>query len=161
MDQDAARQAAWDKADPKKRGPAPTPLGYNVCTHFLVGAKGEATQFADTTAMLLHCGSKQVPRCNDTSIGIEHEGFTAKGGPYTDAMLAMSAKITATLCVEHHIPVDREHIVGHVEIPGVDHTDPGLFWPWDKYMALVRLAVVDITAPPRPRTMRPPKPLKA
>ncbi|MET9133681.1 hypothetical protein [Streptomyces antibioticus] len=38
------------------------------------------------------------------------------------------------------IPVDREHIVGHVEVPGTDHTDPGEHWDWDRYMKLVAAA---------------------
>ena len=36
--------------------------------------------------------------------------------------------------------MDRKHIIGHVEVPGTDHTDPGPHWDWDRYMRLVREA---------------------
>jgi peptidoglycan hydrolase-like protein with peptidoglycan-binding domain len=36
------------------------------------------------------------------------------------------------------IPVDRAHIVGHNELPGTDHSDPGPTWNWNYYMSLVR-----------------------
>jgi hypothetical protein len=35
------------------------------------------------------------------------------------------------------IPKDRAHIVGHVEVPGNDHTDPGPNWDWTRYMQYV------------------------
>lgn len=115
-----------------------TPLGYQTGTHFLVGAKGESCQFADTNLRLIHCGSSLEKNWNDKAIGIEHEGFTKKGGPYTIEMLTASAAITAQVCREYHIPIDRTRIIGHSEIRGVTHTDPGYLWPWDKYMKLVQ-----------------------
>ncbi|WP_435879105.1 hypothetical protein [Streptomyces griseoluteus] len=33
---------------------------------------------------------------------------------------------------------DRTHIVGHSEVPGNDHTDPGPYGDWSYYMSLVR-----------------------
>ncbi|PGH46646.1 N-acetylmuramoyl-L-alanine amidase, partial [Streptomyces sp. Ru87] len=53
------------------------------------------------------------------------------------AMYRSSAALTKHLCDTHGIPKDRQHIVGHSEVPGNDHTDPGANWDWDHYMALV------------------------
>src|SRR5205823_6606113 len=32
------------------------------------------------------------------------------------------------------IAKDRQHIIGHVEVPGATHTDPGHFFNWPKFM---------------------------
>jgi N-acetyl-anhydromuramyl-L-alanine amidase AmpD len=56
----------------------------------------------------------------------------------TDALLHSSARLVAYLCMTYSIPIDRDHIMGHNEIPGSDHGDPGPFWPWQQYMELVR-----------------------
>jgi N-acetyl-anhydromuramyl-L-alanine amidase AmpD len=53
-------------------------------------------------------------------------------------MYAASARLTAATCRRYGIPVDRKHILGHVEVPGTDHTDPGPHWDWDRYIRLVR-----------------------
>lgn len=145
MDQDADRA---------RRG-QPT-VGYQTCTHLLVGQKGDAAQFADTTKRLIHCGSsiKTGPDWNGLAVGIEHEGFADKGG-FSEALLRRSAKITAGLRREHHIPHSRQFILGHGEIPGVTHHDPGPFWPWDDYMRMVEEEFCLLGG----HKMRPPPPL--
>jgi N-acetyl-anhydromuramyl-L-alanine amidase AmpD len=75
---------------------------------------------------------------NETSIGIEHEGYVSNPDWFTDTMYRSSARLTAYLCKKYGIPMDREHIVGHNEVPGATHTDPGRYWNWNKYMDLVR-----------------------
>ena len=71
---------------------------------------------------------------NQTSIGIENEGFVSDPNWFTEAMYDSSAKLLAYICKAYDIPIDRSRIIGHVEIPGTDHTDPGIYWDWDKYM---------------------------
>ncbi len=84
---------------------------------------------------------------NQTSIGIEHEGYISNPGWFTDAMYRSSAKLTAYLCRKYAIPVSRYRIIGHNEVPGCSggggggvgcHTDPGGYWNWSKYMSYVR-----------------------
>jgi len=85
---------------------------------------------------------------NQRSIGIEHEGFFAQPELwYTDTMLQASAKLTADICRRYSIPIDRDHIIGHMEVVADGklggsnaHRDPGSGWPWDKYLGLVRTA---------------------
>lgn len=69
---------------------------------------------------------------------------------FTDAMYAASARLTAGICARYGIPVDRKHILGHVEVPGTDHTDPGPHWDWDRYLELVRRAAT--SGPSKPPT---------
>ncbi|CAA9468368.1 MAG: N-acetylmuramoyl-L-alanine amidase [uncultured Rubrobacteraceae bacterium] len=75
---------------------------------------------------------------NQTSIGIEHEGYVSDSRWFTPAMYRSSAKLTAYLCQRYRIPVDRYHIIGHNQVPGATHTDPGRYWNWTQYMRLVR-----------------------
>lgn len=84
---------------------------------------------------------------NQATIGIEHEGFVENPAWFTEAMYDSSAYMSAYLCYKYGIPVDRYYIYGHYEIPdpydwgqygGVgNHTDPGNYWDWDKYMSYV------------------------
>ena len=84
---------------------------------------------------------------NQTSIGIEHEGFVNDPSWFTEAMYDTSAQLSAYLVNKYGIPLDRAHILGHNEVPdpyapgqygGVsNHTDPGYYWDWYKYMDYV------------------------
>ena len=81
-----------------------------------------------------HAGNREY---NERSIGIEHEGTISDPENYTMAMIESSARLTRWLCETLNIPMDRNHIIGHVEVPGTTHTDPGPYWPWDTFMQLV------------------------
>ncbi len=74
---------------------------------------------------------------NQTSIGIEHEGYVNNPGWFTEAMYDSSARLSAYICKRYGIPVDRAHILGHNEVPGATHTDPGYYWNWYKYIDYV------------------------
>lgn len=102
-----------------------------VSAHYLVGKDGRTLQMVLDKDTAWHC--KNV---NQKSIGIEHEGFIKNPNDFTDEMLNASAKITRELCKTYSIPIDRNHIKGHNEVPGNNHTDPGKYWPWEKYMNL-------------------------
>jgi N-acetyl-anhydromuramyl-L-alanine amidase AmpD len=75
---------------------------------------------------------------NKTSIGIEHEGYVSNASWFTDSMYRSSARLTAHLAKKYRIPIDRKHIIGHNQVPGATHTDPGGYWNWSKYMNYVR-----------------------
>ncbi|MFE3740304.1 N-acetylmuramoyl-L-alanine amidase [Streptomyces sp. NPDC059134] len=110
---------------------------HGAASHYVVGADGKVAQMIRELDVAYHAGNRSW---NERSIGIEHEGFVDKPESFTDAMYRSSARLTADICRRHRIPVDREHIVGHVEVPGTDHTDPGPLWDWDRYLKLVREA---------------------
>ena len=82
---------------------------------------------------------------NAKSIGLEHEGFAAKGTWYTEAMYRASAKLVRYLAAKYRIPLDRQHILGHDNVPGTTpatvrgmHWDPGPYWDWSHYFDLLR-----------------------
>ncbi len=109
--------------------------GHQAATHYIVGQNGHVTQMIRELDVAFHAGNRAY---NERSVGIEHEGFVDRPQDLTDDMYESSARLTARICARYGIPVDRKHIIGHVEVPGTDHTDPGPHWDWARYMRLVR-----------------------
>ncbi|MGH3548190.1 MAG: N-acetylmuramoyl-L-alanine amidase, partial [Pseudonocardiaceae bacterium] len=114
-----------------------------VSTHYLIrSSDGEITQFVHTRDIAHQAGNYWF---NMHSIGIEHEGVLADGARwYTEAMYQSSARLVRYLAARYHIPLDREHIMGHEEIPsptpdGVAamHYAPGPYWDWAHYFDLL------------------------
>jgi N-acetyl-anhydromuramyl-L-alanine amidase AmpD len=112
-------------------------------SHYVISRGGDIVQLVSTSDVAWHAGNRWV---NRHSIGIEHEGYTRRGG-FTQAQNDASAKLVAYLAARAGMPVDRVHVIGHDEVPnpsgygvgGSDHhTDPGARWRWRRYMALVR-----------------------
>ncbi len=105
-----------------------------VSAHYVVrSSDGDVTQMVRDADTAYHAKS-----ANASSLGIEHEGYVDDPSWFTDAMYRSSAKLTRHLADKHGIPLDRQHIIGHSEAPGNDHTDPGKHWDWDAYMKLVK-----------------------
>ncbi|MET9295701.1 N-acetylmuramoyl-L-alanine amidase [Streptomyces sp. NPDC003077] len=108
---------------------------HGAASHYVVRKDGHVAQMVRELDVAFHAGNRVF---NERSIGIEHEGFVDRPESFTDAMYAASARLTAGICRRYGFPADREHIVGHVEVPGTDHTDPGPHWDWERYLRLVR-----------------------
>ena len=124
-----------------------------TAAHYLTSRAGDICQMVPDEKKCAHANAY-----NSRSIGIEHEVYigswpvrlrpdgTVKPPPFPanefpDPMLNASASIAAAMCKKFHIPVDRQHILGHNEVPGATHTDPGPLFPWDPYLAKVRAAL--------------------
>ncbi|MFF2652912.1 N-acetylmuramoyl-L-alanine amidase [Streptomyces sp. NPDC058045] len=108
-----------------------------VSAHYLVRSKdGHIAQCVRDKDVAWHAGNWDY---NTRSIGIEHEGWVDKPEYFTDALYEQSALLTKSICSTYGIPMNREHIIGHVEVPGTDHTDPGPYWDWNKYLRMVNL----------------------
>jgi hypothetical protein len=117
----------------------------SASAHYVIrSSDGEITQMVDEEDVAWHGGDWDT---NSRSIGIEHEGYVDEADVwYTDAMLRNSAALVRELCDRNGIPMDRNHIIGHSEVPGCAsaggggsscHTDPGDGWDWDYFMSLV------------------------
>ncbi|MEU2395591.1 peptidoglycan recognition family protein [Streptomyces sp. NPDC007369] len=108
-----------------------------VSAHYVISATGtRIAQCVRERDVAWHSGNVWY---NHRSIGIEHEGWIDQP-QYSNKMYETSAVLTATICAKYDIPVDRDHILGHVEVPEATHEDPGPVWNWDKYMRLVETA---------------------
>ncbi|MGW3625911.1 N-acetylmuramoyl-L-alanine amidase [Streptomyces sp. NPDC000880] len=118
------------------------PASY-ASAHYLIRASdGLVTQMVETKNEAWHAANKTA---NMHSIGIEHEGYAIKAGSwYTEPQYESSAALVKYLAAKFSIPLDRAHIIGHDEVPGVldstvktQHWDPGPFWDWNHYMSLM------------------------
>ena len=109
-----------------------------VSAHYVVrSSDGRVAQCVRESDIAWHAG---IWEYNTRSIGIEHEGWVDRPGYFTDAMYERSARLTAAVCERYDIPRNRAHIIGHHEVPGSDHTDPGRHWDWKRYLRLVKSA---------------------
>jgi hypothetical protein len=107
----------------------------NVSAHYVVGDRGRVYQCVRHEDVAWHAGNWSY---NKHSIGIEHGGWADKRATWTDAKIRASAKLAAYCCRRHKIRVDRQHIIEHNRVPGTDHYCPGRFFPYDKYLRMVR-----------------------
>ncbi|SEG22550.1 N-acetylmuramoyl-L-alanine amidase [Nonomuraea solani] len=114
-----------------------------VSWHYTIRSRdGHVAQHVPTNDIAWHAGNWDV---NTRSIGIEHEGYLAKGGAwYTEAMYRSSARLVRFLADKHHVPLNRAHILGHDNVPGTSqktvagmHEDPGPYWDWAHYFELM------------------------
>ncbi|MFG2770319.1 N-acetylmuramoyl-L-alanine amidase [Streptomyces sp. NPDC048350] len=111
--------------------------------HYLIRASdGLVTQMVQNKNIAWHAGNWTE---NMHAIGVEHEGYAIKAGKwYTEPQYESSAALVKYLAGQYGIPLDREHIIGHDEVPGhVNakvagmHWDAGPFWDWNHYMSLL------------------------
>lgn len=117
-----------------------------VSAHYVVDHTGKQVwQQVKERDIGWHAGNSDL---NGRSIGIEHDGFAYRPGFFNQALYEGSARLVRDITARHRIPRDREHIIAHAEVPHPTdptkrggrsgHTDPGPYWDWDYYMALVR-----------------------
>ncbi|MFI5819752.1 N-acetylmuramoyl-L-alanine amidase [Streptomyces rishiriensis] len=117
----------------------PTYVSWN---YSLRSTDGHIAQHVKAKDVAWHAGNWYV---NSKSIGLEHEGFLARPDAwFTEAMYRASARLVTYLAAEYGIPLDRQHILGHDNVPGPTtasisgmHTDPGPFWDWRHYFELL------------------------
>jgi N-acetyl-anhydromuramyl-L-alanine amidase AmpD len=126
-----------------------------VSAHYVIrSSDGQITQLVHTKDIAFHAGNYWF---NMHSLGIEHEGVMVNGARwYTEQMYRTSARLVRYLAARYHIPLDREHIVGHEELPAATpdrvaamHYDPGPYWNWAHYFDLLG---APLSAGPAPDT---------
>ncbi|HEY9441030.1 MAG TPA: peptidoglycan recognition family protein [Streptomyces sp.] len=118
------------------------PLNQTSAHYVVRSSDGHVTQMVKNKDIAWQAGNWYV---NTHSIGIEQEGFAADGAAwYTPAMYRSTARLVRHLAAEYHIPLDRQHIIGHDGVPPTSaagtrnmHWDPGPYWDWNRFMALL------------------------
>ena len=118
------------------------PFAYASAHYVVRSADGLVTQTVPTTDVAWHAGNWWV---NAHSVGIENEGYALAGTRwYTDRLYRSLAQLTRYLARRYGVPLDREHIIGHDQVPGQTsadqagmHWDPGPYFDWARFMALV------------------------
>jgi N-acetyl-anhydromuramyl-L-alanine amidase AmpD len=118
------------------------PASYVSANYVTRSSDGAVTEMVPPADVSWGAGDWYV---NMHAINIENEGFAAQGRTwYTEAMYQSDAALVRYLAAEYGIPLDRAHILGHEDVPGptnawtaAQHWDPGPFWNWNHFMALV------------------------
>ncbi|MEV3988788.1 peptidoglycan recognition family protein [Streptomyces sp. NPDC049837] len=114
-----------------------------VSWHYsLRSSDGHIAQHVPLKDVGWHAGNWYV---NAKSVGLEHEGFLVSPDAwYTEAMYRTSARLVRYLAKRYGVPLDRQHILGHDNVPGPTaatvrgmHTDPGPYWDWAHYFELL------------------------
>ncbi|MGW4806006.1 N-acetylmuramoyl-L-alanine amidase [Kitasatospora sp. NPDC004272] len=124
--------------------------------HYLVrSSDGHVAQLVSNRDVAWHAGNKTF---NMHGIGIEHEGYAfPKDRPtwYSEQLYRSSAALVRHLAARYGIPLDREHVLGHDDVPGPVqanvagmHWDPGTFWDWAHYLDLLGAPLPAHTGPP-------------
>src|SRR3954468_8219418 len=114
-----------------------------VSSHYVIRFRdGLVTQMVPTKDVAWHAGNWYV---NTHSVGIENEGFALDLSDwFTPRLYHSLARLTRYQAQRFGFPLDRAHVVGHDQVPGPTgafqagmHWDPGLFFDWSHFMALV------------------------
>lgn len=130
-------EGAWEGVLTMVQDPA-----YVSWNYTLRSTDGHIAQHVKAKDVAWHAGNWYI---NGKSIGLEHEGFLARPDAwYTEAMYRSSARLVTYLAQKYGIPLDRQHILGHDNVPGPTastirgmHTDPGPYWDWRHYFELL------------------------
>lgn len=115
-----------------------------VSAHYVVGQDGQLAKMVSEEDTAWQAGNYWF---NLKSIGIELELGLADGSSssFTAEQYYTTAALACGIAARYGIPLDREHVIGHSEIPGPGKVDPGPTWDWPHFMWLTSLC-----APPEP-----------
>lgn len=132
------------------------------CAHYFATTAPASAHFCVDSRQIIQCvrtddTAWQSKNANANGIGIEHAGYAKQTedewlDDYGRAMLELSAQLSAQLCKQYGIPVQRAKFlsgisptvtergfVGHRDVPGHgSHSDPGPGFPFDFYLERVR-----------------------
>jgi N-acetyl-anhydromuramyl-L-alanine amidase AmpD len=123
-----------------------------TAAHYVVSRAGVIAQAVSDDYVAYHVRGTNFFQSgasnNEVTIGIEHEDarHNAQGKTVTyeqdpnfctDVQYRASARLAAWLARTYSIPVDAQHIVGHVDVPNNTHGDPGRGFDMDYYLGLV------------------------
>ena len=104
-----------------------------VSSHLLIERDGNIIQFVEFNKSAWHAGVSEYEGqkdCNDFSIGIELEGTDSD--PYQDIQYSILSGISECL-MGSYLEINKERIIGHVDIAPDRKTDPGDSFDWLRF----------------------------
>lgn len=132
---------------------------YELSVHYIIDREGTIRCYIPEDLVAYHAGKgtwnndpKYTDKLNDYAIGIEvvAMGSQADMRPYlttdeynqldpnllgyTDAQYAALKILVRDICQRNHIPMDRQHIIGHEEYSS-SKTDPGELFDWARLLS--------------------------
>jgi hypothetical protein len=122
---------------------APIPPGWGASSHYLVDRDGDITQMVREANVAFHATA-----ANLDSIGIEHADICNKPDAYTTELYERSAELVRDIASRNGFPIRvfgidtnvaaNATVVGHQTLDPVNRDDPGPYWDWEYYAALLR-----------------------
>lgn len=131
------------------------PADYASANYVVQGTTGTVTQMVPDQDVAWHAGNWYV---NMHAVGIEQVGFAVQGATwFTEQLYRTTATLVRYLAARYHMRIDRQHIIGHDNVPGIApayiagmHWDPGPFWDWNHFMNLLGSYTVPTAGPASP-----------
>lgn len=120
--------------------------GSDVSAHYVIRGDGHIAYVVGEEHTAWHSGNYWY---NLNSIGIEVELNKLTNPFFREEQYRAAAAIACRSAARWGFPLDRQHVIGHSEVPGVAKSDPGPTWNWEHFMWLVSLC-----APPNASTVR-------
>ena len=111
-------------------------LASDVSAHYVIRGDGHIAQIVHEADTAWHSGNYHY---NLHSIGIELELDRITNPAFTVEQYYATAALVCAIAGREGVPLDRDHVIGHNEVPGSTHTDPGPTWDWPHFMWLVSL----------------------
>jgi N-acetylmuramoyl-L-alanine amidase len=118
----------------------------DVSSHYVIRGDGHIAQIVHEADTAWHAGNVWF---NLHSIGVELELDRVTNPVFRAEQYYAMAALACAISARQGIPLNRGHVVGHNEVPGSTHTDPGPTWDWPHFMWLVSLC-----APPTSESVR-------
>jgi N-acetyl-anhydromuramyl-L-alanine amidase AmpD len=115
----------------------------DVSAHYVIRGDGHIAQIVHEADTAWHSGNYWY---NLSSIGIELELDRVTNPRFRAEQYYATAALTCAIAARQGIPLDRAHVIGHNEVPGSTHTDPGPTWDWPHFMWLVSLCAPPTSA---------------
>lgn len=113
-----------------------------AATQYIVDRDGKVVQMVRDSDVAFGDGNFTS---NVRAEQIELVGFSAEGATsFTDAQYLTEARLVKYLARKYDVPLDRDHILGHDDVPGgtnagqqAQHWDAGWQYKWDKLFRLL------------------------
>jgi N-acetyl-anhydromuramyl-L-alanine amidase AmpD len=93
-----------------------------VSAHYGIDQNGKIVHWVDETNTAYHAGNAVL---NETSIGIELEDNDDYYAEFSEKLYRSLAKLVNDICNHYGLPIDRDHIIRHDEVPDVKTRCPG------------------------------------
>jgi N-acetylmuramoyl-L-alanine amidase len=118
-------------------------IASDVSSHYVIRGDGHIAQIVHEADTAWHSGNYWY---NLSSVGIELELDRVTNPVFRAEQYYAAAALVCAIAARQGIPLDRSHVIGHNEVPGSTHTDPGPTWDWPHFMWLVSLCAPPTSA---------------
>ena len=122
----------------------------DVSSHYVIRGDGHIAYVVGEEHTAWHSGNYLY---NINSIGIELELNRRTNPVFREEQYLAAAAVTCRAAARWGFPLDRAHVIGHNEVPGATHTDPGPTWNWPHFMWLLSLVRHRMPRPSAPRRL--------